>query len=775
MARIIQLPPQKLRFKEKNEEWRKLCVDKIDGGISFITDQEVRRSIAEKYTNGKLYDGVLDMKDVIEVISTDGTLKSFVPKKIQHKPIMRPKIELLVGEAAKEPFDVSIMVTDPTSISEKQEQKKTLINEKVTALLESQYSDEELKSKLKELDLYFKYTWKDMKEVNATKLFNHFFLKEKMEEKFNECMIDRLVYGEEIMMFDIVSGVPVARKLDPKRVHTLYSSNSNRIADADIIIIEEYWSKGRLIDHYYDKLTPEQVDKINANTLSSDARYTDVLQQSFIVPDAVVVDGIVRAGMGEAGYASTTKSTVDIYGNIRHLTALWRSQKLIKIVTGTNPDTGDQYERIMSEEYTPNILYGEKVAKVWVEEWWQGRKIGNDVYVGIEPRSIQFNVLGNPSKGHPGVVGYVNSISEGKVVSFLSKMKPYQYLYDIVWDRLMDGIKKNLGKILEVDLAKIPKDWTVERWMMYAYKGGIAFTDGFKEANKGVATGKLAGNLNTTNRVLDMDTGNYIQQQINLLDYIKSEMSDIVGITPQRQGAVQTSATVGGTERSVMASNNNTYYEFYQHQLFKLECCQILIETAKVALRGNKMLAQVVLNDFSTEVLDLEGNEFADSEYGIFLTTSKKANEMKENLHQFAHAFMQNNGSFSTIMDIMFSDSLIEKRRKIELAEYDMQQQASQAQEQQNKIAQEQIKEQSRLAQEEKDLRLYEIDSNNATKILIEEMKLGMADKQLDLDETVSKDDLLMRIKELQAKIDIEHKKVIVADKKASITKTSRK
>jgi len=757
MAYIIQLPPQRVRFSKKNQEWRELCVNKIDGGISYLVNQEVRRSMQEKAINGRLYDGILDMKDVMEVIDTDGTLRSYVPKKIQHKPILRPLIELLVGEASKEPFEWGVMCTDPKSISEKEENKKKLLDEKITKLLESEYEGEELKSKLKELDLYFRYTWKDLKEVRSTKLLTHYYDALKMENKFLDAMLDRLIYGEQIMMFDIVAGSPEARKLDPKRVHTLYSSNSNRIADADVIMIEEYWSKGRIIDTYWDCLTPEEIDKINSNTLASDARYTDVLAQNFIAPDAIVLDGIVNATMSERGYTSMTKSTVDIYGNIRHLTTLWRSQKLVKIVKGTNPQTGERYEKVMAEEYIANETYGETVEKVWIEEWWEGRKIGNAIYKRIRPKEIQYSTIGNISKGHPGVVGYVNSISEGKVVSFLSKTKNYQYLYDITWDRLMDGLRKNLGKILEVDLAKIPKGWTLEKWMNYAYRGGIAIVDSFKEASRGVATGKLAGSFNTTNRSLDMDTGNYIQQQINLLEFIKTEMKDAVGVTPQRQGAVQASAAVGATERSVMASNNNTAYEFYQHEQFKLECMQILLETAKAALRGNKKVAQNILSDFSLETFEIDGDELLDSDQSVFITTSRKSREMKGSLDSISQAFMQNGGNMSTVMDIMFSDSIAEKRRKIELAEFDTKQQMQAAQEQQNQLAQQQMELNAQKEEADRNLKLYEIDTNNATRLAIEELKMQSIHKQLDLDAEINKDELLARMKELQTKIDVEH------------------
>ena len=733
-ARLTQ---QKKSFKAKNKVWKEETMDAIDKGVSYHTNESVRRSIREKFIDSNLYDGILDMTDVMATVSSAGVLNAYVPKKIQHRPIIRPKIELLLGEASKEPFSWSVMVTDPASISAKQASKKDLIDKKINALLEAQYSDEELAKELQKLDLYFKYTWKDAKEVRATKILKYFEQKLKLEGKFNECMLDKLVLGEEMIMFDIVGNTVEVFKLDPKKVATLYSGDSNKVSDADVIIIEEYWSPGKIIDHYYDVLTPKEVDDIN--TFSIGDTSDTVLEDSSVYTmgvDGILLDNMITATttMGHNGNNVNRGALIDTNGNIRVLRGFWRSQKMVKEVTGTDPETGEEYTKVMSEEYTADITKAETIKKLWVEEWWQGSKIGNKLYKKIGPRPVQFNSIGNISKGHPGIVGYYNSTSGGKVVSFLSKMKPYQYLYDIVWDRLLDALKKDLGNIVEMDMAKKPAGWDTKKWLHYAYKGGIMFIDSFKEATKGAATGKLAGQYNTTGRTISNSSAQYIQQHVNLLEYIKKEMGDIVGVTPQREGAVAASASVGTTERSVMASNNNTAYEFYMHEQFKLESLQILLETAKVALKGNKDLMQIVLDDFSIEMFNTEGDELIDSDLAVFITTSKKSKEVQASLERYSQAFMQNGGNFSTIMDVLFSDSIAEKRHKIELAESKMQESAQATQEETRKIAEAQMAEKKEGEDKDRALEIYKTDSNNETKIEVERMKQGSASEKTQLE-----------------------------------------
>ena len=723
----VRQPAQKKRYKSKDKAWRKENMDAFDKGITYQNSRDVRESIKEKYINSNLYDGILNMADVDLTVASAGVLNAYTPKKIQHRPIMRPKIELLLGEATKEPFSWSVMVTDSASISSKQEEKKKAIDEKITKLLKDpSLSEEQLRKKMKDSALYFKYTWKDAKEVRATKILKYFVQKTKLTEKFNECMLDKLVLGEEMIMFDVVGNTIEAIKLDPKKVTTLQLGDSNDIAQASVIVIEEYWSVGKIVDFFYDELSPKEIDDLNkgVNTSASEDMYddTNVINMG---SDGILLDNMVNAAYMQEGQRGSSGSYINQDGDFRVLRVLWRSQKLVKEVTGIDPETGDDYTKIMSEEYKVNPLLGEHAKNIWVGEWWQGSKIGSDLYKGIKPRPAQFTSIGNLSKGHPGIVGKFNSVSGGKVVSFLSKMKPFQYLYDIVWDRLLDAIKKDLGNIVEMDMAKKPAGWDTKKWLHYAYKGGIMFVDSFKEATKGSATGKLAGHFNTTGKTISTSNGNYIQQHVNLLEYIKKEMGDIVGVTPQREGAVAASATVGTTERSVMASNNNTAYEFYMHEQFKLESLQVLLETAKVALANNKELMQIVLDDFSIELFNVEGDAFLDSDYSVFLTTSKKSKEMEASLERYSQAFMQNGGGFATVLDIAFADSIAEKRRRIEISEAEIKQEASQAAEAENKVLAERTAAEIADKEAERTLKKYEIDQDNNTKIRIKDMELS--------------------------------------------------
>lgn len=218
-------------------------------------------------------------------------------------------------------------------------------------------------------------------------------------------------------------------------------------------------------------------------------------------------------------------------------------------------------------------------------------------------------------------------------------MKPYNYLYDVIHDRLNKLIAKNWGKIITLDLAKVPERWDVEKWLYFAKTNNIAVVDSFKEGNKGAATGKLAGGLNNASSgVIDAELGNTIQQYTNLLEFIKMEMSEVAGITKQREGQVANRETVGGVERATLQSSHITEYLFLIHDDVKKRTLEAFLETAKIALKGRSKKFQYLLSDGSIQIMNIDGDEFAEADYGLVVDNSNGLQELQQKIDMLAQA-----------------------------------------------------------------------------------------------------------------------------------------
>ena len=223
---------------------------------------------------------------------------------------------------------------------------------------------------------------------------------------------------------------------------------------------------------------------------------------------------------------------------------------------------------------------GEEEQIFWINEAWEGTKIGKDIYLNMRPRPVQYNRLSNPSRCHHGIIGSIYNINDSRPFSLVDMMKPYNYLYDAIHDRLNKAIASNWGAILKLDLALVPKGWEIDKWLYYAKINHIAVTDSFKEGNIGAATGKLAGALNNNSSgVINAETGNNIQQHVNLLEFIKMEMAEVAGISRQREGQISNRETVGGIERANLQSSHITEWLFMTHDDVKKRVLECLIET----------------------------------------------------------------------------------------------------------------------------------------------------------------------------------------------------
>jgi hypothetical protein len=792
------LPRQRLSFKQKTKAWRKENIDHAER-FSLYNNLTVRNTLQDRVRNTLLYNGVVSYADAKIAINPNNIDANYVPHKIPHHPIMAPKLDVLIGEEINRKFDFSFTTTSPDAITSKQDDKKQQIMQMMSAAMEKDTGGDPkaMEAEMAGIQKFLKYDYKDIRERMVNQLMTHYYEVEEFDAKFNEGFKEVLLNGEEIYSCDIIGDEPKLERLNGLKVRTIRSGGSNRIEDSDIIIIEDHWSPGRIIDTFYDVLKPKDIDYVTGYTSSakSSESYTDDHNNPLLFDNGTGdIESIFESYQTIAtvnGHMFGNNFT-NADGDLRVIKMLWRSQKAIYQVQYFD-ELGDTQLRIESEEYIADKDKGETIKKLWVNEWWEATKIGHDLYVQMRPRPIQYVNMSNPSKCYPGIVGQVYNTNQGKAVSLVDKMKSYQYLYDAIWNRLNKAIAKNLGKILLLDIAVVPNGWEPEKWMAQATNMGIGLVDGFKEGNKGSAQGKLAGNLNgaTNTRSIDLETGNYIQQHVNLLEFIKAEMGEIAGISPQREGQVSNRESVGGVERAVTQSSHITEWWFSKHDQVKKRVISTFLETAKFALQGKNKKVNYIADDLTKQVLNIDGDVINESDYDIIVTNSRKTSQVKQVTEQLAQAFMQNGGRYSTVLDIFNSDSLADMRNKIEQSEDEQSQreaEASQAQAEQAKAALEAQEAAARRDDNNKKadrlLKKYEIDSNNMVKReALDSNELGndQTIEQAKLDQTATEhsDDLLVKLRALdndmtKSREDNKMKKY-VADKKPAPTSNTKK
>ena len=774
-------PRQQLSFKQKSEKWRKKCVDFADSKGSALHCSPVRKSFCHKKINYDLVNMKLHVEDLQYVLNPNNLKANFIPENIQHYPIINPKLNVLRGEAYARVFDWHVVVTNPNAISEIENVKKEAMLQSLQQLIQdNSLSEEDFQKKLGEANDYFTYQYQDMREVRAQELLRHYIKEYDLKTMFDmNGIMDAMIVKEEVYFNDIVGGEPVVEKWDPLKLRVFRSGNSSRIEDADMIVYEDYKSIGWIYDTYYDVLKPKDLKYLeDVQSGKSGIGDDDWDEREEYFEDSAIGDAIVSnphffsSILGDGYIASMTP--YDGEGNIRVLRVFWKSRRKIKKIKRYDPETGEEDYQFYPETYVTDTTRGEEEEVFWINEAWEGTKIGTEVYVNIRPRPIQYFSMSNPSKCHFGVIGQLYNIGNTNSPSLVDILKPYAYMYDAVFDKLYKLIESNLGKLTVMDTALVPDSWKVEKWLYFAKVNHIAVKNSFNEGKKGASTGKLAGALNNNSAgVIDASVGNEIQYNMQLLEWIDAVMGKACGISPQREGQISNRETVGGVERATLQSSHITEWLFALHDNLKKRELECLIETAKIALKGRKKKFEYITSDGSRKLMEIDGDEFAECDYGLTVDNSQSTQALFQKLDTLAQAGLQNGlFNFSTLMKLYSSDSISEKIRMMEAQE----QRAMEQQQQQVEAQQQMQQQQLQAAAEQKQLEMEQRDvqnqRDNDTRILVAKIQA-----QANIDASVArasgftespvqpiseKDrlELETRTREFDAKNQLEHEKL---------------
>ena len=752
-------PAQQLSFNKKGKAWRKHCIDFGDNH-SLMHYHLTRKSVFAMKTNYDLINGKIHMNDLKMLLNPYNIDASFIPENIQHYPVINAKLEVLRGEESKRLFDFRVVVTNPTAVSEMEEEKNAQVNAMLQQMLmDEAQSEEEFNQEMEKQADYFTFEYQDKREVRGNLLLNHYMKELEIPQLFNQGIVDAYTVGEEAYQCDIIGGEPYIEKINPMKMRIIKSGYSNHIEDADMIVLEDYWSPGRIIDTFWDQLSKKDIESLENTTNGQNVNpYTDSMDnldpRYGFVPnlslDTTAGDAVIDPLSLFDNTYDMSFLPYDMNGNVRVLRVYWKSRRQIKKVKSYNPVTGEEEFNFYPENYYCDPDKGEEEQTFWVNEAWEGTKIGADIYVNMRPRPVQYNRLSNPSRCHFGIVGSIYNINGDEPFSLVDIMKPYAYLYDILHDRLNKTLAKNMGKIVKMDFAKVPKGWDVDKWLYYINVNNIAVEDSFKEGNIGVATGKLAGAMNNNSSgVIDASLGNEIQQYINVLEWISTKIGELAGISKQREGQISNRETVGGVERATLQSSMITERLFFTHDSVKKRALECFLETAKIALKGRKKKFDYILGNGSKQLMEIDGDEFAECDYGLVVDNSNGTMELNQKLDTLAQAALQNQLlDFSSIMKLYTTKSTAEKQRIVEANEKRKREEAMQQQQQQQQLQEQQLQQQAQQAQAEQELKYKMFQEEMENNILVAQINSkAEADRMAIMNDDAAEDKALEREK----------------------------
>lgn len=815
-------PDQFKTDKEKEDEgWIKNTMD-------YFANKAYAEYIKNRETFVKNYDlvkGILRMEDFYQ----EEQVKSFadmltadleLPSYVKHYSIITTPLNNLVGEISKRPDTYRVKAFDDDSRAEelqfKTEMLQKYIMQKARQKIFEKSAMEGIEltdDQIEELTLEQVKDQLDSYTSIAEKWGNHvltcqkaeFNLKEKSEDAFRDLCISarefyhiyednsKLGYNVEVCnpKNTWFLTTPDRKYIsDPTgRAQGAYAAGTVQVMEISEIIESFPWLTKEEIDHLRSSLQDYGLVDVRESNLGNPDVHGGIDSITYDAYDPLVLQTrmIIESEIKEnndglkdfLGLTSNVSSFGYKYVVVR---AYWISKKKIgKLVY--EDELGNEQTVLVDENYVSGSIPTQiSLDWGWVNQWYQGVKIGPDIY-NVKP----FKLL-----DYCPIIGTTFEIKNTEAKSLIDMMKPFQVLYNICMNQLYKLLEKEIGNVASVNIRRVPKlkdgddQDALDIWELEARERGIIFDDDSPENTKAPVTNTSVA------RNIDLTRSNEIQSRYNLAIQLKNECWELVGMSRQRLGSIQPSETATATNAALQQSYAQTEPLFIAHEYVMGQLYQAIIDASMYVeqQKPNSTLSYIT-SEGQSAFIDVNGSDLKFRDLKVFPTNRPEDTQMFQELRQLAQPLMQNGGSLYDVIELYSTKSMREMKkifRELRDKQDEMQQQAQQLEqqklEQQQQALQAQLEQAERLKQEEiaNDNYQKELDRINKKEVALinalgrnenataDEDNSGIADalevSRLTQEESKAAQAYQLKMQEIQAKlVESNNKKEIEREK----------
>jgi hypothetical protein len=718
-------PDQFKTDKEKQDEsWIKNTMD-------YFANKAYAEYVKNRDTFVKNYDlmkGILRMEDFYQepqvrsftdVLTADLQLPAYV----KMYSIITTPVNELVGEITKRPDTFRVKAFDDDSQAEELEFKTGILQQYVISqakrkiLEKAAIAGEEMDEE--ELDALTMDDVKDQLDSYtsvAEKWANHvltcqkaeFNLKEKSEDAFRDMLISGRefyhIYEDNSKLgFNIEVANPKNtwflttpdRKWisDPTgRAQGAYAAGTVQVMELSEIIESIPDLTKEEIDHLRSSLQDYGLINVRESNLGNPNAIpgTDSIMYDTFDPLVLQTRMIIESEMKEnndglkdfLGLTSNVSSFGYKYVVVR---CYWISKKKIGKLIYLD-EMGNEQSILVDENYkSGTIPTQESLEWGWVNQWYQGIKIGPDIY-HIKP----FKLL-----NYCPIIGTTFEVKNTEAKSLVDLMKPFQVIYNVCMNQLYKLLEKEVGKVYLTSIRHIPvpKDGdaqdALDIWEMEARNRGVVFIDDSPENLKSPSSFNQF-------RDIDLTRTQEIQSRYTLAQQVKNECWELVGMSRQRLGSISASESATGVNTAVQQSYSQTEPLFVAHEYVMGQLYQAIIDAALyVESKKPQSTLSYITNEGEAAFVTVNGTDLRFRDLKVFLTNRPDDTKMFEELRQLAQPLMQNGGSLYDVIELYSTKSM--RQMKKVFKELRDRQQAMQ--EQQLQIQQQQVEQQGQIAQ----------------------------------------------------------------------------
>ena len=669
-----KIPQQKLPLSKKTKKWREACVE------AFIDMSNNSLSQRKDYLKSlyDYYNGVIEESDYRYVLNPYGKSRTNFPSKMRNYPIIKPIIDLLLGEKSKRPLNYTVSILNDDAVSRKEQEKQDLLIQNLEKQFVNSLQEKGIETGMEQqqpqppedIIAMFERSYSDNRALLGQQSLNYIMQSQEVHDKIQKAWFHYLVSGEVYTHRGVRNKEPFYDVINPIDVDYDMDPDLDYVEDGDWALVRKYVHASTVVDHFGIFLSEDQILELEDPRQSEADNYLLYTR-------------------------SSTNTDPNIHRNrlIEVATVYWKSRKRIGFVSYTDPTTGETEEFEVEEGYKmPAELKeaGGKIRFLWANEVWEGTRIDGRMYVNISPIANQRVSLNNPSKCKLPINGRRYSDVNSKNISMVSLGIPYQLNYNIYKYRLELAIARSKDIVAQFDINMIPKKWDMDKFMYFVEGTGIAWVDYNKE---GV---QLSPQHQS---VLDMSIKT-IEQYILLLNSIMEEWEKLSGVNRQRQGQISQYEGKASSQQAIVQSSHITEDLFRKFEGLEQRDLQAMLDYSKEAWITGKN-AMYIMPDGAAEYLSVDPLSHLEADYGIFVTNSGKEYEKIENIKGLAQSLVQNGLPASAMAEMFDAQSFPQLKDKLKQAEKQTQQ-LEQAQQQAEAQQAQQLQQMQQQAEAEK-------------------------------------------------------------------------
>lgn len=693
------IPDQRVALSKKGKKWQTNCIDAYCD-LADSSFNERKRNLKRLYD---YYNGVIDLEDYDYILRPYGKTRKNFPSKIRNYPLIKPTIDLLLGEKAKRPFNYSVIAVNSDAVDRKEKEKHDFILQTIQQAVVNNMNEMGVETgeqsqpipESEDLRAMFERDYVDNYAILGQKGMNYILQQQEVHEKLQKAWLHFLISGEAYTEKRVVSNEVVYDVLNPLDVDYDLDPDLDYVEDADWAIVTQYMGPASIIRNWGRFLSKEQTESIMSDTsFDTDLLFFETREEDKIQSRLIKVRKIY-----------------------------WQSMKRIGFLTYIDPTTGAEEMMEVEDGFViPEQLkeFGASLEWEWHNHPWQAIRIHDDIDVDVRPLEEARATIDNPSNTKLPINGRRYSDVNSPNISLAMLGIPFQINYNIYKYRLELSIARSKDIIAQLDINLIPKKWDMDKFMYYVEGTGIAWVDYDKE---GV---RLSPQHQT---VMDLSVKT-INLYIELLNHVQMEWETVSGVNRQRRGEVGQYQGKSSGQQAIVQSSHITEDMYRKFGGLERRDLQGLLDIAKYAWIDGKKGVNI-MPDGAIDYFSIDPDEIVHADLGIFMTDSTKEVEKLNYARELAQALLQNGGQFSMALDTIEGESFLELKEKIKQAEQSMQelsQAQSQAQQQAEAAAQEfeMQKHQDEMTSQERDrqVKLNEGEKDRSLEIQLKQMDM---------------------------------------------------